>query len=184
MTMNALKMPHRFRAASTIRTIALATILALVATFAMTHGAQAVEEVNIKNGYAVHGYDVVAYFTQSKPTKGNDQFTLEYQGATYRFASADNRDRFAADPAKFAPQYGGFCAFGTSVGRKFDGDPNVWRIVDGKLYLNLNKKVQQRWLTDTPGFIRGADHNWPIIVSLPDAQLVSNPPEGLTQGAV
>ena len=120
---------------------------------------------------------------QSKPTKGNDQFTLEYQGATYRFASAANRDKFAADPATYAPQYGGYCAFGTAVGRKFDGDPTAWRIVDGKLYLNLNKNIQQRWLTDTPGFIRGADHNWPIIVSLTDGQLASNPPVGLTLGA-
>ena len=163
--------------------VALATILVPVATFAVTHGAQAAEEVNISDGYAVHGYDVVAYFTVGAPTRGSDQFTTEYQGAKYRFASAGNRDRFAADPAKFAPQYGGYCAFGTAVGRKFNGDPTVWRIVDGKLYLNLNKKIQQRWFTDIPGFIRGADHNWPIIVSLTDGQLASNPPAGLTLGA-
>ena len=184
MTINAFEIPHMLRTASTIRTIALATILALAATFAVTHGAQAVEEVNIKNGYAVHGYDVVAYFAVGAPRSGSDRFIAAYQGATYRFASAANRDRFAADPAKFAPQYGGYCAFGTAQGRKFDGDPNAWRIVDGKLYLNLNKKVQQIWLTDTPGFIRGADHNWPIIVSLTDGQLESNPPVDLTLGAI
>ncbi len=147
-------------------------------------GAQAAQEVNINDGYAVHGYDVVAYFTVGQPTVGNDRYTADYHGATYRFASAAHRDTFAADPAKYAPQYGGFCAFGTSVGRKFDGDPHAWRIVDGKLYLNLNKKVQARWLQDPEGYIRGADHNWPIIASLTDAQLVSNSPEGLSQGAI
>ena len=70
------------------------------------------------------------------------------------------------------------------MGRKFDGDPHAWRIVDAKLYLNLNKKVQARWLQDTEGFIRAANHNWPIIADVPDAELVANPPEGLTLGAV
>ncbi len=184
MTKTFLHQLHSSPIASKIRTIALAIMLGLGAAFTVGSNAQATEEVNISDGYAVHGYDVVAYFTVGAPTRGSDQFTAEYQGATYRFASADNRDRFAADPAKFAPQYGGYCAFGTAMGRKFDGDPTRWRIIDGKLYLNLNKKVQQRWLTDTPGFIRGAEHNWPIIVSLTDGQLASNPPAGLTLGAI
>lgn len=145
--------------------------------------AQAAEEVNINNGLAVHGYDVVAYFTQGKPVEGNDQYTAQYDGATYQFASAEHRDLFKADPAKYAPQYGGFCAFGTAMGRKFDGDPQAWHIADGKLYLNLNKDVQARWKQDIPGFIRGANHNWPIIESVADASLESAPPSGLTQGA-
>ncbi len=173
-----------FSIATKVRTIALALMVVIAAAIAATSGAQAAQEVNINDGYAVHGYDVVAYFTVGQPTVGNNQFTSDYQGATYRFASAAHRDKFAVDPAKYAPQYGGFCAFGTSVGRKFDGDPHAWRIVDGKLYLNLNKKVQARWLQDPEGYIRGAEHNWPIIASLSDAQLVANPPEGLTQGAI
>ena len=118
-----------------VRTIALALLFAVGAAVTAASGAQVVQEVNINGGYAVHGYDVLAYFTVGEPTKGDDRFTADYQGARYRFASAENRDSFKADPAKYAPQYGGFCAFGTSVGRKFDGDPHAWRIVDGKLYL-------------------------------------------------
>jgi len=169
--------------ASKIHVFALAIMLGLGAALTFGSNAQAAAEVNVNNGYAVHGYDVVAYFTIGAPTEGRAQFTAEFQGATYRFASADHRDRFAADPAAFAPQYGGYCAFGTAMGRKFDGDPTAWRIVDGKLYLNLNKTIQQRWFSDIPGFIRGAENNWPIIVSLSDGQLDSNPPAGLTLGA-
>jgi YHS domain-containing protein len=184
MTNNILPQPHLSLIVSKIRTIALAIMLGLGAALTVGANAQAAEEVNISDGYAVHGYDVVAYFSVGQPTEGNDRFTADYQGATYRFASADHRDNFVSDPAKYAPQFGGFCAFGTSVGRKFNGDPNVWRIVDGKLYLNLNKKIQARWLQDSAGYIRGANHNWPLIASLADAQLESNPPEGLTQGVI
>ena len=184
MANTILQQPHPSPIASKIRTIALAIMLGLGAALTVGSNAQAAEEVNINDGYAVHGYDVVAYFTVGQPTEGNDQFIAEYQGARYRFASAAHRDKFAADPATYAPQYGGYCAFGASVGRKFDGDPNVWRIVDGKLYLNLNKKIQARWLQDPEGYIRGANHNWPIIANLADAQLESNPPEGLTQGVI
>lgn len=145
--------------------------------------AKAAEEVNIVGGYAVHGYDVVAYFTEGEPTPGKDEFTAEHEGATYRFASAENRDAFQADPAKYAPQYGGYCAFGTAQGRKFDGDPNAWKIVDGKLYLNLNKKVQDIWLKDVPGYVRGADHNWPLIRPIADSRLESSAPDGITLGA-
>ncbi len=184
MTQTVSHRPQMPWISSRIRMIALALLFAIGGAVTAASGAQVVGEVNVNDGYAVHGYDVVAYFTVSEPTEGDDRFTAEYQGARYRFASAENLDRFNSDPAKYAPQYGGFCAFGTSVGRKFDGDPHAWRIVDGKLYLNLNKKVQARWLQDTEGFIRGADHNWPIIAGLPDAELVANPPEGLTLGAV
>lgn len=164
-----------------VRAAVIGVGLAL-ATFAGS--AKAETEVNINDGYAVHGYDVVAYFTKGEPTVGSDAFQAEYNGATYRFASAEHRDAFNANPAKFAPQYGGYCAFGTAMGRKFDGDPKAWKVVDGKLYLNLNKKVQERWLTDVPGFVRGADNNWPIIRSIGDSNLESSPPAGLTQGAI
>ena len=166
-----------------IRELALAITVGLGVVLAAAAGAEAATEVNVNDGYAVHGYDVVAYFTRGEPTKGDDRFSFEYLGATYRFTSAGNRDRFAADPAAYAPQYGGYCAFGTAMGRKFDGDPHAWRIIDGKLYLNVNKTVQARWLTDTAGFIRGANHNWPLIAGLSDTRLAANPPQGLTQGA-
>jgi YHS domain-containing protein len=84
-------------------------------------------------GLAVHGHDVVAYFADGTPTAGSDEFAHVYDGATYRFASRANLDAFKADPAKYAPAYGGFCAYGVAVGKKFDGDPRFWKMVDGRL---------------------------------------------------
>lgn len=165
------------------RTFALSALMILGAAIGISSPASAASEVNIVDGYAVHGHDVVAYFTQGKPVAGNDRFTARYQGADYRFASAANRDRFKADPARYAPQYGGYCAFGAAMGRKFNGDPNAWKIVDDKLYLNLNKSVQERWSKDIPGFVRGADNNWPLIRSITDASLEAKTPAGVTQGA-
>lgn len=158
-------------------------IYAILMGLGLGFGARADDGVNIADGYAVHGYDVVAYFTEAEPTKGKDQYIAKYNGASYRFASAENRDLFAASPEQYAPQYGGYCAFGTAVGRKFDGDPTVWRIVGGKLYLNLNKNVQVRWLKNPAGLIRSANNNWPIIKNIPDAQLASGQPSGVTVGA-
>ena len=166
------------------RAIRSALVGAGLALMTLVGPAQAETEVNINNGSAVHGYDVVAYFTMGKPVKGSDAFKATHEGATYRFSSAEHRAAFTANPTKYAPQYGGYCAFGTSMGRKFDGDPNAWKIVNDKLYLNLNKKVQAIWLKDVPGFIRGASNNWPIIRSVSDASLEASPPAGLTQGAI
>jgi YHS domain-containing protein len=165
------------------RTLLVAFAFGLGAATLTGQTARAAEEVNIVDGYAVHGYDVVAYFTDGKPTEGDSTYTADYNGATYRFASAANRDAFAADPGKYAPQYGGYCAYGTAQGRKFDGDPTAWRIVDDKLYLNLNANVQKIWLKDVPGYVRGADNNWLIIRPIPDSQLASTSPDGITLGA-
>lgn len=166
-----------------LRGALLSVGLAMAFVPATAQVAVAEAEVNIMEGYAVHGYDVVAYFTKGKPVDGDDRFTAEHEGATYRFSSAEHRDTFTADPAAYAPQYGGYCAFGAAMGRKFDGDPNAWAIVDDKLYLNLNKDVQARWKEDVPGFIRGAENNWPLIRSLADASLEASPPAGVTVGA-
>jgi AhpD family alkylhydroperoxidase len=114
-------------------------------------------------GLAVHGYDVVSYFTEGKPVKGNANFTVIQSEATYRFSSQANLDLFKANPAKYEPAYGGFCAFGVSVGAKFDGDPTLWKIVDGKLYLNLDSGIQQSWLKDVPGNLKKSEANWPGI---------------------
>lgn len=111
-------------------------------------------------GLAVHGYDVVAYQTVGKPTKGDAKFATTQSKATYRFASQANLDLFKANPAKYEPAYGGFCAFGVSVGAKFDGDPTLWKVVEGKLYLNLDAGIQQMWLKDIPGNIAKAEVNW------------------------
>ena len=114
-------------------------------------------------GLAVHGYDVVAYQTEGQPVRGDAQFATTHKEATYRFATKANLDTFKANPAKYVPAYGGYCAYGVSVGAKFDGDPNFWKVVDGKLYLNLDSGIQQTWLKDVPGAIKKAEANWPGI---------------------
>lgn len=115
-------------------------------------------------GVALSGYDPVAYFTQGAPTQGSAQFTATYRGATYRFASAANRDAFVANPARFAPAYGGYCAWAISQGYAARGNPEHWRIVDGRLYLNFDRGVQRRWERDIPGHIASANANWPTAL--------------------
>lgn len=169
-----------------LRAAALGTTLAvtgLAATTVLSTVALATEETNVTDGFAVQGYDVVAYFTEGKPVQGRSAYRSTHDGATYRFASAGNKALFDADPAAYVPQYGGWCAFGAAMGRKFPIVPDAWRIVDGKLYLNNSKKVQQRWNGDVPGFIRGADNNWKIIRSVADADLAQTRLDGVTLGA-
>lgn len=123
------------------------------------------------NDVAIHGYDTVAYFTKSEATKGNAKFTATYKNTVYQFASEANRDAFRAEPTKYAPQFGGYCAMGVALNKKLDVDPTAWRIVDGKLYLNLNKQVQTKWLSDVPGNIKTALDVWPTIKDKPAASL-------------
>lgn len=120
-------------------------------------------------GYAVSGYDVVAYFDlpqssvgteQPKGVPGRAEFTTNYNGAKFAFLSQTNLDRFLADPTGFAPQYDGHCAYGVAVGNKVPGNPNLWRIVDGKLYLNITKGVVRDWEDDIPGYINQAGDAW------------------------
>jgi YHS domain-containing protein len=111
-------------------------------------------------GLALRGYDPVAYHTVGEPTPGDFQITATYNDATYRFASEENKATFEANPEAYVPAYGGYCAFGTAMGFKFDGDPEIWKIVDDKLYLNLSAGVQERWEGDVPGFIEKASTNW------------------------
>jgi YHS domain-containing protein len=112
---------------------------------------------------AIHGYDPVAYFTEGQARVGKAAFTATYGGAAYRFVSAANKAEFERNPERYAPQYGGYCAFGVSVGAKFDGDPTLWKIVSNKLYFNLNPDIQKKWLEDVPGNIAKADQNWARI---------------------
>jgi YHS domain-containing protein len=114
-----------------------------------------------KDGVALRGHDPVAYFSETKPVKGSPEHKAEYQGSTFYFASKTNRDAFVADPARYAPQYGGFCAFGMASGYKAATDPAAFSIVDGKLYLNYNRDIQKQWSADRPGFITKAEQNWP-----------------------
>ncbi|MEM7567357.1 MAG: YHS domain-containing (seleno)protein [Pseudomonadota bacterium] len=120
--------------------------------------------VNLHQGeIAIKGYDPVAYFTDNAAIEGSSEFTATHDGATYQFASAANRDAFAADPARYAPAYGGFCAFGTSYGQKVDIDPQAFSIVDDTLYLNVNLNVRDRWAADLANKLRDADAYWPQI---------------------
>ena len=129
-------------------------------------------EVNANdNDLAIQGYDSVSYFTKGAPTKGSDKYTSAYNGAIYQFASASNRDLFKANPGKYAPQYGGYCAMGVAMNQKFDTDPTAWHIRGDKLYLNLNKDVQKKWLTDVPGFLETSQVNWVDIKGLTTAQI-------------
>lgn len=146
-------------------------------TLALVAGtAFAGEEYTAANGYAVSGYDVVAYFDLDQAPVGSPQLaavpgdksiTAEFEGATYAFSSAENRDRFLAEPAKFAPQYDGHCAYGVSKGGKVPGNPNLWRIVDGKLYLNITENVVGFWEEDIPGNLTLAENNWVSIEGAP-----------------
>jgi YHS domain-containing protein len=119
----------------------------------------------------VQGYDLVSYFTTGEPQKGNGNYTFIYDGVTYLFANKVNRAKFKKNPQRYLPAYGGFCAFAVMVGKKVVGDPLAWKIVDNRLYLNLNKKVQQRWEQDIPGNIGKADAKWPEIKDVPADQL-------------
>lgn len=112
---------------------------------------------------AVGGYDVVSYQTGKRPLRGNGHYVAVHDGATYLFSSQENLDTFKNDPDRYVPAYGGYCAFGVSVGKKFVGDPEVWRVVDNRLYLNLDANIQDDWLKDVPGRIKTADRNWKEI---------------------
>ena len=116
------------------------------------------------NNLAVSGYDPVAYFTEGKPVEGSSAFEHEWMGATWRFANAKNLEAFKADPKAYAPQYGGYCAWAVSQGYTASADPNAWRIVGKKLYLNYDRAVQQTWEKDAAGNIVKADKNWPKVL--------------------
>ncbi len=109
---------------------------------------------------AIKGYDPVAYFTQNKPVKGAADITFEWNGATWHFASAEHRDLFKQSPEKYAPQYGGWCAYGWAQGYPAKIEPEAWSIVDGKLYLNYNLSVQTDWNKKQSVYIQTADKNW------------------------
>jgi YHS domain-containing protein len=113
------------------------------------------------NGPVIKGYDTVAYHTTGAPLKGDARFSADWNGAQWWFASDENRQRFLADPERYAPQYGGYCAYAMSIDSFAPGDPNRWKVVDGKLYLNANYLAQKLWERDIPGKIREANSYWP-----------------------
>lgn len=138
---------------------ALAVLTLLTANWAQA----GVETATDSNDVILAGHDAVAYFTENKPVLGNSEYTAQYDGAVYRFASAANRDTFQANPAKYAPAYGGYCALGTSFGKKFEVDGQAFEIVEGRLYVNKNLKVYKTWRKDIPANIVKSEGQWPGI---------------------
>lgn len=136
---------------------ALATLLLVLSNAAVAGGFYE------RNGVALAGYDPVAYFTAGKPVRGSPAHVAEWSGARFHFATRENRDAFAADPMRYAPQYGGFCAYGVAGGYKAAIDPAAFTVVDGRLYLNYNRRIHRLWSADIPGFVSSADRNWPAV---------------------
>ncbi len=118
-----------------------------------------------RGDFAINGYDSVAYHLDMKPVKGDSDITTEWNGAVWRFKSAENRDLFASDPERWAPKYGGYCAWAVSHNYTAKTDPDAWSIVDDRLYLNFNKRIQRKWSKDIPHHIERADSNWPAVLS-------------------
>jgi len=121
--------------------------------------------VFVEDSIAIRGADAVAYFTESRYVPGSADYTYEWAEATWQFSSAENRDLFAENPEQYAPQYGGFCAWAVAEGYTAPIDPTAWEIVDGKLYLNYDARIQRRWQRDIPGNIARANENWPNVVN-------------------
>jgi YHS domain-containing protein len=140
-------------------------VLAIVAGLVAVPAAFAADPVFIGKSedgaaVAIRGYDAVAYHRENKPVLGKAEFKTKWNGAEWRFASAANRDAFALDPARYAPAFGGYCAYGASRGYKVSTDPDAFAIEGGKLYLNYSLPVQLTWNRDRPGYIRQAEQQW------------------------
>ncbi len=129
-------------------------------------GAKSPDIYTDMHGRALKGYDAVAYHLERKPVKGSEDFAYDWKGARWLFSTAENRGRFVAEPDRWAPQYGGYCAWGVAKDRTVSIDPTIFRIFDDKLYLNLNMKVHRTWLKNRHGFIAEANEKWPGVLEL------------------
>jgi YHS domain-containing protein len=157
---------HSFIAKFSIALL-LSTLAACAATPGHVRQGKQVAEINNEHGLALKGYDPVAYFREGKPVVGDASIAHAWHGATYRFTSTANRDAFAADPERFAPQFGGYCAYAVSIGTTANGDPHQWAIVNDRLFLNNNALAMALWNRDRPGNIEAGDQNWPLISKRP-----------------
>jgi len=126
-----------------------------------------VESLNLQHGVALKGYDPVAYFAEGAPAVGDAAISYEWRGATWLFSAPAHREAFVADPAHYAPQYGGYCAFAVSRGTTADADPRQWAIVEGKIYVNNSAFAKKLWDQDRPSNIEAGDLNWPLIPKFP-----------------
>ena len=144
-----------------LRLMAAVPAAAVLATRAQA----ATPQLYAEDGIAIDGPDPVGYFTESRPVAGDPSITLDWNGATWRFASEDSRAQFEANPEAFAPQYGGYCAFAVSQGYTASTVPQAWTIHEDKLYLNFSRSVRRRWERDIPGHIEMANANWPSVLN-------------------
>ncbi|MGN6098313.1 MAG: YHS domain-containing (seleno)protein [Bosea sp. (in: a-proteobacteria)] len=149
------------------RGLLLRALAVIPATAAAAAKAHRVNTLGSPDGVAIGGYDPVAYFRDGGPRLGKPEFSLRHGGATWHFASAEHKALFAADPERYLPAYGGFCAYGTSRGYLVKIEPEAWSIVDGKLYLNYDLGVRTTWLRDRAKYIGRADRNWPRLSTMP-----------------
>ncbi len=147
-----------------MRSIRLAAVVLLCGGLAPVLALSPVNRT-LLGGVAIDGFDAVAYFTDNKPIEGSKEYSFEWNGATWRFASAAHRDLFAQTPEKYAPQYGGYCAWAVSQGYTADIDPEAWRIENGRLFLNYSLEVQKKWAADIPGNVAKGDANWPGLLA-------------------
>lgn len=142
------------------------TVLVAAAAAVLASPARANQpKVYAEGGVAIGGTDPVAYFTQGAPVAGTAQHRVEWNGAVWQFASAENKAAFAANPTAYAPQYGGYCAYAVSRGYTASTVPVAWKITDGKLYLNYSRSVAALWRTQMRANIRKADANWPGVLT-------------------
>lgn len=152
----SLKLPRRHFITATASVLVLSTT--------SRHALAAKDEIFARRGIAINGYDPVAYFTQGGARKGSKSHEADYKGATFRFASDENRQLFLSDPEKYAPQYGGYCAWAVAQGYTASTDPQAWSIENDKLYLNYSLRVRSQWeVNPRENIIRG-DQNWPAVL--------------------
>ena len=142
------------------------TMIAFLFTILSTALWAGVDTGTDANDVILAGYDTVAYHTEGKAVPGSTKFTAVYNDAIYQFSSANNRDMFKGDPEKYAPAYGGYCAYGATLGKKFQVDGKAFEVVDGQLYVNKNQQVYEIWRKDIPGNLSKANEQWPNIVNI------------------
>lgn len=138
-------------------------IIAVLALFIIVQAKAQKAEIFAPGGKAIKGYDPVAFFKESKPVKGADSLSYTWKEATWLFSNRQNLEAFKANPDKYAPQYGGYCAYGLSQGHKAPTQTDTWTVVNDKLYFNYNSKVKELWTKDQPALIKTADEKWPEI---------------------
>jgi len=145
--------------------ICVVVVLTGVGGALTVRGQHSARAVNAAGGVAIHGYDVVAYFTDGAAVRGSADFVQTRDGVDWHFASREHRDAFAKEPARYLPAFGGYCAYGVSRGYAVDVDPEAFAIVDGALYLNYSRSVQRTWNEDRPGYIEKARQRWSAVLS-------------------